>query len=454
MLGGLIKGIGGIFGLDSPAELSGFKAGLAGSISKGIDKSVDRYADRVDRIADYQLRKRVAEEERFTSEYQENIKKLKAMKGQMGDAGVEGLAYLVSTYGIDGAEDEIKNLRALADSGFHGSSETALLRLEKNPDFNTSLSDLAKFSTRPIGDISKATEGVEAPGIMGLFGADFSRDVQKNYDAAAKEIGLGTDRTEIGLDTLPTAKGMDPILRGTLSDPLKEAARIQYIAKQRLEEAEKLSATNPEAAEAMKEDSLKLLTRADTISNIFDTGKGSVATERANINFFAGLIGEAYGLGGRFSGGVYTTEGMDRENAGNLAKVSGQLNVDLNKAIDAGIKKDEALSDILSAIQSGRSIAFDPESKTLIASDIALFVPASAGGEQNGGDRTVIDTRPTSALSQAEIISQHRVSGNDLAKQEKLKTALIRKIMREQSIPATERDKAVRIAEELLAGQP
>ena len=119
MLGGLIKGIGGVFGLDSPAELSGFKAGLAGSIAKGIDKSIDRYADRVDRIADYQLRKRVAEEERFTAEYQENLKKLKAMKGQMGDAGVEGLAYLVSTYGIDGAEDEVKNLRALADSGFH-----------------------------------------------------------------------------------------------------------------------------------------------------------------------------------------------------------------------------------------------------------------------------------------------------------------------------------------------
>jgi hypothetical protein len=289
---------------------------------------------------------------------------------------------------------------------------------------------------------------------MGLFGADLSRDVQKNYDNAAKEIGLGTDRTEIGLDTLPTAKGMDPILRGTLSDPLREAARIQYIAKQRLEEAEKLSATNPEAAEAMKQDSLKLLTRADTISNIFGESKGSVATERANINFFSGLIGEAYGLGGRFSGGVYTTEGMDRENAGNLARVAGQLNVDLNKAIDAGAKKEEALADILTAIQAGRSIAFDPETKTLVTSDVALFTPASASIEQNGGDRTVIDTRPVSALSEAEIVSQHRASGNDLAKQEKLKAALIRKIMNEQSIPATERDKAIRIAEELLAGQP
>ena len=49
----------------------------------------------MDRIADYQLRKRVAEEERFTTEYQENIKKLRAMKGRMGDAGVEGLAFLV-----------------------------------------------------------------------------------------------------------------------------------------------------------------------------------------------------------------------------------------------------------------------------------------------------------------------------------------------------------------------
>jgi hypothetical protein len=247
---------------------------------------------------------------------------------------------------------------------------------------------------------------------------------------------------------------MDPILRGTLSDPLREAARIQYIAKQRLEEAEKLSATNPEAAEAMKQDSLKLLTRADTISNIFGESKGSVATERANINFFSGLIGEAYGLGGRFSGGVYTTEGMDRENAGNLARVAGQLNVDLNKAIDAGAKKEEALADILTAIQAGRSIAFDPETKTLVTSDVALFTPASASIEQNGGDRTVIDTRPVSALSEAEIVSQHRASGNDLAKQEKLKAALIRKIMNEQSIPATERDKAIRIAEELLAGQP
>tara|TARA_E500000318_G_scaffold69079_1_gene63972 strand:+ start:1146 stop:2513 length:1368 start_codon:yes stop_codon:yes gene_type:complete len=455
MLGGLIKGIGGIFGLDSPAELSGFKAGLAGSISKGIDKSVDRYADRVDRIADYQLRKRVAEEERFTSEYQENIKKLKAMKGQMGDAGVEGLAFLVSKYGIDGAEKEVGTLRTLADRT--GRSTTSLLGMERNENFGMNVSDLAKISTRPVADYSDLGEGIEAPGIIGLFGGDVQRDVSRQYDRGIQELNITTDTDSVEFDNLPTATGIDPITRGMLSSPSAEAGRLRHIGHNYLEEAQDIlenAGSNAEAramAEAKKQEGLALIKRGNDMAEIFDTDKDqnmTTAGTRAAATDFKSQINDVFGLGGVYQDGIVVTGDMNEKDFGKLNILGSKLaRIQDNAVRSKNYTAAEAYATISEAIASNQSIEFDMESGQIIVGSIGNLATFSA--QQAIEDENAAKNAPAVKQSPDQIVSLIKAS-NDTAEQIELQAQLIDTLVKDNNMTV---EAAKEEAQRLIAGQ-
>lgn len=455
MLGGIIKGIGGIFGLESPAEISGFKAGLAGSISKGIDKSVDRYADRVDRIADYQLRKRVAEEERFTTEYQENIKKLRAMKGRMGDAGVEGLAFLVSKYGIDGAEKEVDTLRTLADRT--GRSTTSLLGMERNENFGMNVSDLAKISTRPVTDYSDLGEGIEAPGIIGLFGGDVQRDVARQYDRGIAELNITTDTDSVEFDNLPTATGIDPVMRGMLSSPKAEAGRLRMIGHEYLEDAQEMlekAGSNPEAqalAEAKKQEGLNLIKRGNDMAEIFDTDKDqnmTTAGTRAAATDFKSQINDVFGLGGVYQDGIVVTGDMNEKDFGKLNVLGSKLaRIQDNAVRSKNYTAAEAYATISEAIATNQSIEFDMETGQIIVGSTGNLATFSAKKKIEEMEIANTITPSDSTIDQLVLSIQN---SNNQGEQTTLITTLVEKLQAEKSMT---REAANEEAQRLIAGQ-
>ena len=454
MLGTLIKGIGGVFGLESEAEIAGFKKGLFGSIGEGVNKSIDRYADRVDRIADYQLRKRVAEEERFTTEYQENIKKLRAMKGRMGDAGVEGLAFLVSKYGIDGAEKEVDTLRTLADRT--GRSTTSLLGMERNENFGMNVSDLAKISTRPVTDYSDLGEGIEAPGIIGLFGGDVQRDVARQYDRGIAELNITTDTDSVEFDNLPTATGIDPIMRGMLSSPKAEAGRLRMIGHEYLEEAQEMlekAGSNPEAqalAEAKKQEGLGLIKRGNDMAEIFDTDKDqnmTTAGTRAAATDFKSQINDVFGLGGVYQDGIVVTGDMNEKDFGKLNVLGSKLaRIQDNAVRSKNYTAAEAYATISEAIATNQSIEFDMETGQIIVGSTGNLATFSA-------QQKIEDAKIAESVSIVDKTPQQLVdlikSSNNPGEQGEARLKLIESLMK----TGKSQQQAIEEADRMIAGQ-
>ena len=107
----LFGSLGKMLGLDTP-----FGQGVVEGFSEGVTREVrddmKSRKERINRLADYKIRRDEEERERYTKELRENLEKLKGISGKVG--GVTGAEYLVRTYGIEEAVNKAAEIEAVS----------------------------------------------------------------------------------------------------------------------------------------------------------------------------------------------------------------------------------------------------------------------------------------------------------------------------------------------------
>lgn len=215
----LFGSLGKLLGLDSPTG-RGFITGFAETGTKILQDDMKNEQERIDRIADYKIKKQEEDQERYQKELRENLEALRNIKGQVGS--VSGAEYLVREYGIKGAVDKAKQIETL--KGFGITPE--FITKDEN---QTTLDDLARFVTA-APEVAKVGQ-IKGTGLLSKIGlgADIGADVQQQLDDAASELGYGTVTTP-DLGAMPTAKGFDPSDLGMMADFKDEASRQMRLA--------------------------------------------------------------------------------------------------------------------------------------------------------------------------------------------------------------------------------
>ena len=323
----LFGSLGKMLGLDSPFG-KGLVTGLAEGVTREVKADMDDRKERINRIADYKIRRDQEEQERYQKEMRENLEKVRGIAGKAG--GVSGAEYLIRTYGLEEAVNKAGQIETLAGFGITPSFATA-------EDNQTTFEDLARFVTAapelaPMGKVQDT--GLLAK--IGL-GADIGEAVQKQRDAATSELALGVAKMP-DLGAMPTASGFDPSDLGMMSDMKDEANRQVRLA---------IAAKEAGNDEAYK----KHMADATTMRNMLqmlDTKKVTEAGSRANMNGIISRIEEISGVSGN-----YVSDGMNGtrfkakfEDAADQIKVNtagSNLNELYAQAISRGISAPTAL---------------------------------------------------------------------------------------------------------------
>jgi|TARA_E500000318_G_scaffold112018_1_gene133428 hypothetical protein len=272
---GKVLGLGG--DKLSPFEM-GIRKGLAEGVTDVVKDDMKRADERVDRIADYRIRKTTEEQERFNKELRENMEAIRGIAGKAG--GINGAEWLIRTYGIEEAITKASQFETLRGIG-------------KNPEFllddenATTFEDLAKFVTASPAVFDK-TE-VKDTGLLSKIGLgrDLGEEAQREVDAATSALGYGrVSKPELGV--MPTVRGFDPADLGTLADMKDESHRQLRLA---------IAAKEAGDEEAYKNH----LADATTMTNMLRMANTKDVTEagsRANMNGIITRIERVSGVEG------------------------------------------------------------------------------------------------------------------------------------------------------------
>lgn len=327
---GKVLGLGG--GKLSPFEM-GIRKGLAEGITDVVKDDMKRADEKVDRIADYKIRKTTEEQERFNKELRDNMEVIRGISGQVG--GINGAEYLVRRYGITGAQEKAKQLETLMAYGV-------------KPEFisednETTLDDLAKFVTASPAVFDK-TE-VRDTGLLSKIGLgrDLGEEAQREVDAATSALGYGrVSKPELGV--MPTARGFDPADLGTMAD-MKDESHRQL----------RLAIAAKEAGDT--EGYTKHMTEATMMTNMLRTldakplteagGRAANKTFNSHISSISGVKGETVndGLGGF----IFKPKWEDQRDAGKVMGASAALSEIYAEAIQRGIASTKAMRQIIDA---------------------------------------------------------------------------------------------------------
>ena len=149
---------------------------------------MQRTQERIDRIADYKIRKEEKDAERYQKDLREATEAIKKISGQIG--GVNGAEYLIRNYGLEGAKEQAVKIQNLQE--VYGKDVINLDFITKDEN-TTTIEDLAKFSVYAPRktDVSSVQD-------TGLFasvgmGRDIGAEVQKQVDAVTAKIVNGED---------------------------------------------------------------------------------------------------------------------------------------------------------------------------------------------------------------------------------------------------------------------
>lgn len=218
----LFGSLGKMLGLDTPFG-QGLVTGLAEGVTREVKDDMKSRKERIDRLADYKIKRDEEERERYTKELRENLEKVKGIAGKAG--GINGAEYLIRTYGLEEAVKKAGQLETL--SGFGVTPEFATA--EEN---QTTFDDLARFVTADPVFTKLTARGTRADtGLLAKIGLapDIAVEAQKQRDAAASSLGIGIAEAP-DLGAMPTASGFDPSDFGMMADMKDESNRQVRLA--------------------------------------------------------------------------------------------------------------------------------------------------------------------------------------------------------------------------------
>lgn len=244
----LFGSLGKMLGLDTPFG-RGLVTGFAETTADIVRDDMENERERIDRIADYKIKKNEEELAEYRKEYEDNLEKIRAMQGLTGS--IAGAEYMIRTYGM---EEGLKKAQAIDVLKGYGMKPEFVS--EENA---TTIEDLTNFITNApqLSTVGK----IEGTGLLSKIGLgrDIGADAQRQIDQATSELAYGV-RQPVELGALPTMRGIDPEDFGMLADIKDEAGRLLRLSIAARE------AGNTDEANRLASESAKLIQLDKTLN--------------------------------------------------------------------------------------------------------------------------------------------------------------------------------------------
>ena len=420
----LFGSLGKMLGLDTPFG-QGLVTGLAEGVTREVRDDMKSRKERINRLADYKIKRDEEERERYTKEFNENLKKVQEIAGLVGGPdgpNINGAEWLIRTYGIDGA---VKKADAFEIMRGYGKNPTFLLDDENTTTFE----DLARFVTADPTFTKLTARGTRADtGLLAKIGLapDIAVEAQKQRDAAASSLGIGIAKApELG--AMPTASGFDPSDFGMMADMKDESNRLVRLAISAKEAGDDEAYTKHMADATTMRNMLRML----------DTKEVTEAGSRANMNSIISRIERVSGVEGDLvpdgmNGVRFKARFEDSADQIKVNKAGSNLNELYTQAIARGIPAATAMRIIIEAEGTNRlpevkqnpdgSFSFALGNSKLIDGGLTngtgpyappppATPPATTGGAGTGSGATGSGsaTTATSAGAQA-LVDQHNAT--------------------------------------------
>lgn len=354
----LFGSLGKLLGLDSPTG-RGFITGFAETGTKLLQEDMKNEQEKIDRIAEYKIKKDQEDQDRYEKELRENTEALRNIVGQVGN--ITGAEYLVRQYGIKGAIKKADTIEAVA--GFTGQTPDFFTKDENI----TKLEDLASFVTS-APKVSKVAPISSSGGLLsGLgLGRDLTGEVQAQVDEAASNLGIGTIAAP-DLGDMP-ATNLDLVSLGAMADADDEMKRLLRLS---------LNAKDPEVAKEYrrKAEEMRLFIQSTTTKGNLTEPQG-----RAAGKLFGNRIGNAAGFESVMDGaGGFITKYEEASNKTKADLAESVLADIYSRAIAAGMNSTQANVKITQAI--GQNIL----PKLVVKDGIVAIITEGQGQLVQGG---------------------------------------------------------------------
>jgi hypothetical protein len=362
----LFGSLGKMLGLDTPFG-RGLVTGFAETTADTVRDDMENERERIDRIADYKIKKNEEELAEYRKEYEDNLEKIRAMQGLTGS--LAGAEYMIRTYGM---EEGLKQAQAIDVLKGYGVKPEFVS--EENA---TTIEDLTNFITNApqLSTVGK----IEGTGLLSKIGLgrDIGADAQRQVDQATSELAYGV-KQPVELGAVPMMKGVDPEDLGMMVDIKDEANRLVRLAIRAKENGD-------------DEGYRKYMTDATTLRNAITASTATPLSEaggRSMLNLLEGNITQISGVDGDFmpdglGGYMYKGNFKDKQDRAKVLNASAQLAEMYAEAIKNNVPTAQALRVVTEASTSNKIPVIGDDGmggKTFVLSDMPLIDGGIQGG--------------------------------------------------------------------------
>ena len=413
----------------------GFAGEKGGGVSGILKADMERTQERIDRIADYKIRREEKDAERYQKELREATDKIKGISGKVG--GVDGAEYLVRNYGLAGAEEQATKIQNLQE--IYGKDVINLDFITKDEN-TTTIEDLAKFSVyapRKTDVSSLPSSVIQDTSLfasMGM-GRNIGAEVQKQVDTVTAKIVNGED-----VDLGEEVKLGGDLDLGMQLNPKNEIYRLTNMAL-------KVKDSNPKRYDELMKKANKLKFIIDEVER--GPKELSISQASTSLKQFKNHIIDIAGVKGDFT---VTSFGKEFKKAsgsafeeGKVATAASILTQLYGEALRKGMKPEDILPTIFKAMEQNKLPTLIPRVDDPSKFDFELttedqLIPGGfAGGfneyaqapDEISSNETL---NPADGLSVGQLITQYNQSGSDTERDSLLPT-IISKLLAENKKP-------------------
>ena len=373
---------------------------------------MQRTQERIDRIADYKIRKEEKDAERYQKDLREATEAIKKISGQIG--GVNGAEYLIRNYGLEGAKEQAVKIQNLQE--VYGKDVINLDFITKDEN-TTTIEDLAKFSVYAPRktDVSSVQD-------TGLFasvgmGRDIGAEVQKQVDAVTAKIVNGED-----VDLGEEVKLGGDLDLGMQLNPKNEIYRLTNMALQ-------VKDSNPKKYD-------ELMNKANKLKFIIDeVERGpkelSISQASSSLKQFKNHIIELAGVKGEMT---ITSLGKEFKKLqgsafeeGKVSTAASELTQLYGEALRKGMRPEDILPTIYQAMEQNKLPVItpnidDPSKFTFSLSGDQQLIEGGFAGGFNEYAQAPVEIPGSEEFSKLEsqgvndLINEFNSSGSDTEK--------------------------------------
>lgn len=173
--------------------LEGLVGGLATGLDTGIRRQIDQREKRISEISKLRASKVIEESGKHATQFKATKNKIRSYAGIVNN-DMNLVQYAVQTYGLDGAEEFLKDLKTTSDNSGGAISTSDLVKIDRDPKANITANQLAQFV---VGEAPKysplaPSKVTENRGILGFFDPDYSDQVNARSNELISAVNNDT----------------------------------------------------------------------------------------------------------------------------------------------------------------------------------------------------------------------------------------------------------------------